>query len=391
MYSGWFNFSQCYDHIVYRLRHRNDAVLRILEIGCFDGASTCHLAKTIQGLNDPRFEFHACDLFIQKEQYVHEGLQTGDSFRHLFDGHLAQRGLTSVVKVHQGRSHDVLASFPDSYFDAIFVDGDHSFDGIYGDILRSLRKLKPNGILAGHDYGLPAVRAALQKLGLRHTYDHRGDTWEVTGSIGTTYVSWGDKHVAETARSAQSNPYPTCLITDVNTNVPLGAFTYVVRTNFDEYDGYHHFYRKLAVLDLSPFYVTMYMDGDTHIQGDMDLGFEKALRFGFAATLAPGQVLSHHDSWEILREYVHFQGGLLYVTKHAATRVWKEQVLRHAKTFAQSDEPAWSIAWAELGINPAVLPETYNCVRAGAINPVPIKMLHTRLDYDPNDPAFLNC
>lgn len=391
MFAGWFNFAQCYDSIIYRLRHRSDAVLRILEIGCFDGASTAHMAKTIQGLNDHRFEFHVCDLFLQHEQYVHEGLNEGDSFQHIFENNLRERGLIDRVHVHQGRSHDVLASFPDKYFDAVFIDGDHSFDGVYGDILGALRKLKPRGILAGHDYGLTSVRAALQKLGLRHTHDHRGDTWEVTGGIGVAYVSWGDKHVAETARSAQTSPYPTCLITDVGSAVPLGVFTHVVRTDFAEYDGYHHFYRKLAVLDLSPFDVTLYLDGDTYVQGDMSLCFEKALRFGFAATLAPGQVFTWHDPWGILREYVHFQGGLLCFARQAETRAWKEQVLKHAKTFTHTDEPAWSMAWAELGINPAVMPESYNCVRAGAILPVPIKMLHTRLEPEPGDPTFLYC
>lgn len=38
-------------------------------------------------------------------------------------------------------------------FDFIFIDADHSYEGVRGDIQRWWPKLKPGGVMAWHDYG----------------------------------------------------------------------------------------------------------------------------------------------------------------------------------------------------------------------------------------------
>lgn len=42
--------------------------------------------------------------------------------------------------------------FEDDFFDFIYVDGDHSYEGCLGDIQSWLPKLKTGGMMAGHDY-----------------------------------------------------------------------------------------------------------------------------------------------------------------------------------------------------------------------------------------------
>lgn len=39
--------------------------------------------------------------------------------------------------------------------DFIFIDGDHRYENVKKDISKALRYLKPNGIIAGHDYNPP--------------------------------------------------------------------------------------------------------------------------------------------------------------------------------------------------------------------------------------------
>lgn len=56
------------------------------------------------------------------------------------------------VSIHKGFSYDVLKTFNDDYFDMIYIDGDHTYDGVKTDLNISLNKIKPGGLICGHDY-----------------------------------------------------------------------------------------------------------------------------------------------------------------------------------------------------------------------------------------------
>lgn len=57
-----------------------------------------------------------------------------------------------VVELHEGDSSKVLDGFPDSSFDWIYIDGDHSYEGVKKDIDKGHRKLKNDGLLVFNDY-----------------------------------------------------------------------------------------------------------------------------------------------------------------------------------------------------------------------------------------------
>lgn len=365
--NGWFDFASYYDEIVNRFAKLTGPI-RILEIGVFEGASSCYLAQRIRdaGL---QAELHCCDVFRVHDQYQFAGLLDGNSTRYIFEGHLAERGLTDLVTIQEGRSEEILSRFPDYHFDFVFVDGSHHYRDIVRDIELAMKKLKPNGILAGHDIDLPDVRQALNKYGLR--YQRHGNVWEVTSKIGIVYVAWGQHGINEASRAAWWGKLPTCLITDLESTVPDKIFGQVIRTDFAAYKGLHHFYRKMEALQKSPFDITLYSDADTYPIGDLSLGFAKASRHQFAVVIAPGQTFLWRDI-----EHIHFNCGVLFFQGHPTE--WPEQVLSHASTFTDSDEPAWSISWDELGINPAVLPSVFNLVSAGRIHDRPIRIWHSR-------------
>ena len=56
------------------------------------------------------------------------------------------------VKKHQGLSHQVIAGFPDNHFDWIYIDADHSYDGVLRDAKASAAKLKPGGLMIFNDF-----------------------------------------------------------------------------------------------------------------------------------------------------------------------------------------------------------------------------------------------
>jgi hypothetical protein len=56
------------------------------------------------------------------------------------------------VKLHQGLSWDIIAEFPDSYFDWVYIDADHSYESVKKDLDICSMKVKHNGYICGHDY-----------------------------------------------------------------------------------------------------------------------------------------------------------------------------------------------------------------------------------------------
>jgi len=57
--------------------------------------------------------------------------------------------------LHQGLSGSVLSLFPRDYFDWVYVDADHSYEGVLSDLLAVEPTIKAGGLIAGHDICLP--------------------------------------------------------------------------------------------------------------------------------------------------------------------------------------------------------------------------------------------
>lgn len=54
-------------------------------------------------------------------------------------------------------SMDAVKSVPDRCLDFVFIDGNHDFEHCYEDIVEWTKKVKPGGIVAGHDYKVDPV------------------------------------------------------------------------------------------------------------------------------------------------------------------------------------------------------------------------------------------
>lgn len=57
---------------------------------------------------------------------------------------------TKLISIH-AKSEDALKLLPKNYFDAIFIDADHTYAGLKKDLNAAMPLLKENGILLGHD------------------------------------------------------------------------------------------------------------------------------------------------------------------------------------------------------------------------------------------------
>ncbi|MGI9395618.1 MAG: class I SAM-dependent methyltransferase [Boseongicola sp.] len=73
------------------------------------------------------------------------------------------------VTLHRKKSEEALATFPDNYFDWVYIDGNHNEPFVTADLECCFKKVKPGGIISGDDYlwrhdeELP-VRSAVTKF-----------------------------------------------------------------------------------------------------------------------------------------------------------------------------------------------------------------------------------
>jgi hypothetical protein len=131
------------------------------EIGVFKGEFSDVLCKVLQ----PR-QLVLIDLF---SGVTNSGDQDGNNMEIVNIGDVYTR-LVAVSKrfpalrVMKGDSSSILRSFPNNTFDMIYIDGDHSYEGVKKDLRVALLKVKPGGWIMGHDFGLNFEKA-------RHVYE----------------------------------------------------------------------------------------------------------------------------------------------------------------------------------------------------------------------------
>jgi spermidine synthase len=103
----------------------------VAEVGVAGGGN----ARTILEGAKPR-ELHLIDLDLSILQ------------RHLIEPALND----GTARLYESDSFAALASFPDKYFDWIYIDGDHTYPGVKRDIEQAKRTVKPDGLLVFNDY-----------------------------------------------------------------------------------------------------------------------------------------------------------------------------------------------------------------------------------------------
>ena len=114
----------------------------MVEIGVRRGGTTFHLLDLIADLTIYGIDTDISQFYNQKVQEKY-----------------GQR----LIAI-QGYSEIVADLIPNESVDIIFIDGNHSYEYVYKDIVKYSPKLRPNGILTGHDIDYPGVNKAVKEL-----------------------------------------------------------------------------------------------------------------------------------------------------------------------------------------------------------------------------------
>lgn len=120
-----------------------------LEIGVADGGNAIYVADSF--CKHPESKLHCVDPWIDYEEYPeYKGEQ--EIGWNTFNKNIENSPHHSKFSVYRGFSDAVVPSFPNEYFDIIFVDGNHETDYVYRDGQMALDKVKKGGYIIFDDY-----------------------------------------------------------------------------------------------------------------------------------------------------------------------------------------------------------------------------------------------
>ena len=106
------------------------------------GTQYGHFAEKILAIAKPKklhlldynFDLFKAEISKKQKSLLQEGIENG------------------TVELHEGDSSTSLSSFPDEYFDWIYIDADHAYQGVCKDIQQGYTKVKAAGMMVFNDY-----------------------------------------------------------------------------------------------------------------------------------------------------------------------------------------------------------------------------------------------
>jgi predicted O-methyltransferase YrrM len=146
MGENWFTYPHLYSQMVKTFPSGS----HFIELGSWKGMSAAFMAVEIIN-SGKNIKFDCIDIWSEQPYLT-------DTKQDLLGLDLMNRFLENTKPVshiiNAIRSDSVVAAenYADKSVDFVFIDGDHSYEGCLRDIQAWLPKMKPNSILAGHDY-----------------------------------------------------------------------------------------------------------------------------------------------------------------------------------------------------------------------------------------------
>jgi len=137
-----------------------------LEIGICRGENIVYFLENCDKLE----KIHCIDPYLPYMDWVGPITQEDmDSYHEIAIKNFSPNG--DKIVVHKDTSDNCVDKFEDGQFDYIFIDGDHSFDGVMKDLKNYYSKVKSGGIFSGHDINLIDVQRALRDFRIANNID----------------------------------------------------------------------------------------------------------------------------------------------------------------------------------------------------------------------------
>jgi autotransporter strand-loop-strand O-heptosyltransferase len=145
---GWFNF----DNIYHSMVNEFDNGSHFVEIGAWFGKSTCYMATEIKN-SGKSITFDAIDTWKGTlTEPDHQKTVRATNVYDKFIENMSAAGVSNYVNPIVSDSLFASDLYEDNSLDFVFIDGDHTYEGVIADIKAWYPKVRDGGIIAGHDY-----------------------------------------------------------------------------------------------------------------------------------------------------------------------------------------------------------------------------------------------
>src|SRR4051812_28921029 len=158
---GYFDFEGLYESIAKYFKQGT-----FVEIGTWLGKSTCFMSELIKEENLP-IKFYGVDTFLgeinatdQQDIVKKEGGSIYKAFLH----NMKNAGVLNQVTPLQMTSKDAAELFEDGSLEFVFLDAEHVYEDVLDDLKTWWPKVKPGGIIAGHDFNGEGVYKAVMEF-----------------------------------------------------------------------------------------------------------------------------------------------------------------------------------------------------------------------------------
>ena len=152
--------------ILYTLCYFQNLGGDVVEIGSWQGRSTSYLARACKESGNGRF--FAIDHFrgnAGKEDSYQIRDASGVSIKQRFSDNMTRIGLSDDLTVIDASSQQCTDQFENNSIRFLFIDGDHTYEGVQSDLQSFLPKLKSKSIIVFDDFkpGFSGLIAAVDE------------------------------------------------------------------------------------------------------------------------------------------------------------------------------------------------------------------------------------
>jgi dTDP-4-dehydrorhamnose reductase len=165
---NWFTYPNLYSSVVERF----SSGAKFVEIGSWKGKSSAYMAIEIAN-SDKDIDFCCVDTWQGGEE--HQNFDCLSSLYETFINNM--KPVENYYRYLKMTSLEAVEQFEDNSLDFVFIDASHEYEDVKADILAWIRKVKPGGILAGHDY---YVNTTIRLCGVNEAVDECLDKFDTS-------------------------------------------------------------------------------------------------------------------------------------------------------------------------------------------------------------------